>query len=227
MSTAHRPTWDPAQAKDVKSGSRQYSSRDMASQTKLKFRQAGQTSVSDVKKRDLRTDLLLAEHEAKNKKRKAAGQDPLPLPPALAALTANATPVAAIENGPSEEEDPAAKRQKMLQEALELDRDDDDDEEAKAKDKGKGKATANDIEGKARDLEEEIATRNPLMNLEAALGQGGGSNKPGTFAVKKRWDDDVIFKNQAVNSSDGPSGQFVNDLLRTEFHRKFMAKFIK
>ncbi|CAE6426042.1 unnamed protein product [Rhizoctonia solani] len=272
MSTAHRPTWDPAQAKDVKSGSRQYSSRDMASQTKLKFRQPGQTSVGDVKKRDLRTDLLLAEHEAKNKKRKAAGQDLLPLPPALVALTGAGTPVAAIENGPSEEEDPASKRQKMLQEALELDRDDDDDD-AKVKDKGKGKATADDMdvddddddsdedsdddedetaqllaelerikreraaeeerkakeasEGKARDMEEEIATRNPLLNLEAALGQGSGSNKPGTFAVKKRWDDDVIFKNQAVNSSDGPSGQFVNDLLRTEFHRKFMAKFIK
>ncbi|KAF8706624.1 Cwf15 Cwc15 cell cycle control protein, partial [Rhizoctonia solani] len=265
MSTAHRPTWDPAQAKDVKSGSRQYSSRDMASQTKLKFRQPGQTSVGDVKKRDLRTDLLLAEHEAKNKKRKAAGQDPLPLPPALAALTSNATPVAAIENGPSEEEDPASKRQKMLQEALELDRDDDDDD-AKVQDKGKGKATADDMdmdddddddededsdddedetaqllaelerikreraaeeerkarevsEGKARDLEEEIATRNPLLNLEAALGQGSKSGKPGTFAVKKRWDDDVIFKNQAVNSSDSPNGQFVNDLLRTEFHR--------
>ncbi|CAE6354716.1 unnamed protein product [Rhizoctonia solani] len=144
MSTAHRPTWDPAQAKDVKSGSRQYSSRDMASQTKLKFRQPGQTSVGDVKKRDLRTDLLLAEHEAKNKKRKAAGQDPLPLPPALAALTSGATPVAAIENGPSEDEDPASKRQKMLQEALELDRDD-DEEDPKAKDKGKGKATTDDM----------------------------------------------------------------------------------
>ncbi|KAB5587667.1 Pre-mRNA-splicing factor [Ceratobasidium theobromae] len=277
MSTAHRPTWDPAQAKDVKSGSRQYSSRDMASQTKLKFRfvrQAGQTSVGDVKKRDLRMDLLLAEHEAKNKKRKAAGQDPLPLPPALASLTGSSAPVAAIENGPAGEEDAASKRRKMLQEALELDRDD-DEEEAKAKDKGKGKAPVDNddddddddddgdddsdededetaqllaelerikreraaeeerkareiSEGKARDLEEEIATRNPLLNLEAALGQGhSNSNKPGTFAVKKRWDDDVIFKNQAVNNSDAPTGQFVNDLLRTEFHRKFMAKFIK
>ncbi|ELU42031.1 cwf15/Cwc15 cell cycle control domain-containing protein [Rhizoctonia solani AG-1 IA] len=222
MSTAHRPTWDPAQAKDVKSGSRQYSSRDMASQTKLKFRQPGQTSVGDVKKRDLRTDLLLAEHEAKNKKRKAAGQDPLPLPPALAALTSNATPVAAIENGPSEEEDPASKRQKMLQEALELDRDDDDDDakvdvdddddddededsdddedetaqllaelerikrERAAEEERKAREVS---EGKARDLEEEIATRNPLLNLEAALGQGSKSGKPGTFAVKKRWDD--------------------------------------
>lgn len=38
MSTAHRPTWDPAQAKEVKGGSRQFSVRDMASHTKLKFR---------------------------------------------------------------------------------------------------------------------------------------------------------------------------------------------
>ncbi|KAG9079642.1 hypothetical protein FRC06_007607 [Ceratobasidium sp. 370] len=269
MSTAHRPTWDPAQAKEVKGGSRQYSSRDMASQTKLKFRQPGQTSVGDVAKRDLRMDLLLAEHEAKNRKRKAAGQDPLPLP---AALTGIAAPVAAIENGSAQEEDAAAKRRKMLQEVLELDKDDDDDDEEKPKNKGKGKAPANDddddeeeedddddsdddedetaqllaelekikreraaeeerkareiSEGKARDREEDIAMGNPLLNLEAALGGQRSSNKPGTFAVKKRWDDDVIFKNQA-SASDGPTGQFVNDLLRTEFHRKFMAKFIK
>ncbi|KAF8608361.1 Cwf15/Cwc15 cell cycle control protein [Ceratobasidium sp. AG-I] len=270
MSTAHRPTWDPAQAKEVKGGSRQYSSRDMASQTKLKFRQPGQTSVGDVAKRDLRMDLLLAEHEAKNRKRKAAGQDPLPLPAALTG--ASATPVAAIENGSTEEEDAASKRRKMLQEVMELDKDDDDEEEDKAKDKGKGKASADAMdedeeedddddsdddedetaqllaelekikreraaeeerkareisEGKARDREDEIAMGNPLLNLEAALGQGkASSGKPGTFAVKKRWDDDVIFKNQGAQS-DAPPGHFVNDLLRTEFHKKFMAKFIK
>lgn len=45
-------------------------------------------------------------------------------------------------------------------------------------------------EGKARDREDEIAMGNPLLNLEAALGQGKAtSGKPGTFAVKKRWDD--------------------------------------
>ena len=38
MSTAHRPTWDPAQAREVKGSSRQYSVRDMAAHTKLKFR---------------------------------------------------------------------------------------------------------------------------------------------------------------------------------------------
>ena len=133
MSTAHRPTWDPAQAKDVKGGSRQYSSRDMASHTKLKFRygafqipessvliphsqrQAGQTSVVEVSKRDLRAELLAAEQEAREKKRKADGQPGATL---------------AIENKSSMDiDDDSSKRRKLLQEALELDKDDDEDEE--------------------------------------------------------------------------------------------------
>ncbi|EPT00452.1 hypothetical protein FOMPIDRAFT_1146617 [Fomitopsis schrenkii] len=247
MSTAHRPTWDPAQAKDVKGGSRQFSVRDMAAHTKLKFRQPGQTSVGEVAKRDLRAELLLAEAEARDKKRKAEGKPPL-----------------GIENGQDEE---VNKRRKLLQEAIELDKDDDDDEE----DKDEKEDEANDdddeddeddeeddaaelmrelekikrerAEEKARQereqseksaaaRESEIATANPLLNLAAALGQnpnGVNTTVPGTFAVKRRWDDDLIFKNQAMSSRDKDkgSGQFVNDLLRTEFHKKFMAKFIK
>jgi len=30
---------------------------------------------------------------------------------------------------------------------------------------------------------------------------------------------DLIFKNQAMSTRDKPQGQFVNDLLRTEFHK--------
>lgn len=76
---------------------------------------------------------------------------------------------------------------------------------------------------------------------------GGASvaSTTGGFTVKKRWDDgtspcqaerlrivgltflrphclsttDLIFKNQAMGSNDKQSGQFVNDLLRTEFHK--------
>ncbi|KIP03182.1 hypothetical protein PHLGIDRAFT_95115 [Phlebiopsis gigantea 11061_1 CR5-6] len=254
MSTAHRPTWDPAQAKDVKGGSRQFSVRDMAAHTKLKFRQPGQTSTSEVKKRDLRAELLAAEAEARDKKRKAEGKPPL-----------------AVENGVAAD-DEANKRRKLLQEALEMDKDDDDDEE-----KGSEAGEGNKEEGEdsdeddddddddeddsaelLRELEKikreraaekerqeheqsastaaareaEIATSNPLLNLAAALGQtpnGVNTTVPGTFAVKRRWDDDLIFKNQAMSSRDKDkgSGHFVNDLLRTEFHKKFMAKFIK
>ena len=77
------------------------------------FRQPGQTSVDEVKLRDLRADLLAAEAEARAKKRKAAGLpvEDQPLAPA------------AIEDGE------ANKRRKVLQEALEMDRDADSDED--------------------------------------------------------------------------------------------------
>ncbi|KAL4079051.1 Cwf15 Cwc15 cell cycle control protein [Scleroderma citrinum] len=256
MSTAHRPTWDPAQAKDVKGGSRQFSVRDMAAHTKLKFRQPGQTSIGEVARKDLRAELLAAEEEARNRKRKAEGKPPL-------LVTEGTT------NGADDEE--ANKRRKLLQEALELDKDDDDEEEEDNEpgnnasksvvsdvDEGSGEEESEEeddtdellrelekikrerAEEKARQEREqsaaqaavreiEIATSNPLLNLAAALGQAPGVNTtvPGTFSVKRRWDDDLIFKNQAMNQKREGSGQFVNDLLRTEFHKKFMTKFIK
>lgn len=58
--------------------------------------------------------------------------------------------------------------------------------------------------------EEEIALGNPLLNLERAV-QGG---KEG-FGVKRRWDDDVIFKNQAAGADGGDKSGFINDLTRT------------
>jgi hypothetical protein len=71
--------------------------------------QPGQTSVSEVQKRDLRAELIIAEQEARNKKRKAEGKPPL-----------------AIEvDAPADDE--SNKRRKLLQEALDLDKDDDDD----------------------------------------------------------------------------------------------------
>ena len=101
-------------------------------------------------------------------------------------------------------------------------------------------------EQNAASNEARIASANPLLNLAAALGQapaGLNTTAPGSFSVKKRWDDgessaahvklrmfipsgskDLIFKNQAMNGDEKPQGQFVNDLLRTEFH-KYVINF--
>lgn len=236
----------------------------MAAHTKLKFRQPGQTSVGEVSRRDLRAELIAAEEEARNRKRKAEGKPPLP---AVTDGTGG--------GGQGGEDEEANKRRKMLQEALELDKDEDDeegdDDDNKSDNGASKKANGDDAmeeseedeseeedddtdellrelekikreraEEKARQEREEsatkaavreaeIATSNPLLNLAAALGQSPGVNTtvPGTFSVKRRWDDDLIFKNQAMNQKRDSSGQFVNDLLRTEFHKKFMSKFIK
>jgi protein CWC15 len=52
------------------------------------------------------------------------------------------------------------------------------------------------------------------------------AGKAQDFGVQRRWDDDVIFKNQAAPRSSGSQG-FVNDLSRSEFHKKFMNRYIK
>lgn len=88
-------------------------------------RQPGQTSTGEVKKRDLRAELLAAEAEAREKKRKAEGK-----------------PSLTVEDG-SAAEDEANKRRKLLQEALEMDKDDDEDEE-KTSENGEKEGEDND-----------------------------------------------------------------------------------
>lgn len=97
------------------------------------------------------------------------------------------------------------------------------------------KLTPQDAEAASKSAasrEEEIASGNPLLNLQAALG-GATPATPSTpggpagFTVKRRWDDDLIFKNQAAGEALGGQagkGEFVNDLLRSDFHRKFMHR---
>jgi protein CWC15 len=74
---------------------------------------------------------------------------------------------------------------------------------------------------------ENILKGNPLLNNSSKSSTQIASNE---FRVKRRWDDDVVFKNCA--KSDSSSGekrlaQFVNDSLRSDFHRRFMDKYIK
>lgn len=84
----------------------------------------------------------------------------------------------------------------------------------RASEKAKQEAEA---EGKMRDeRDREIATGNPLLNT--------GSKD---FTVRRRWDDDVIFKNQARGVDEKPKNRFINDMLRSDFHRKFLNKYVK
>ena len=61
-----------------------------------------------------------------------------------------------------------------------------------------------------------LATGNPLLN-----------SGPKDFNVKRRWDEDVIFKNQARGVDEKPKNRFINDMLRSDFHRKFLNKYVK
>lgn len=80
----------------------------------------------------------------------------------------------------SEEEDDTAE---LLRELEKIKRE-------RAEEKSKQEAQQNAQQ--AADQEAHIATANPLLNLAAALGQdstGINTTAPGTFSVKRRWDD--------------------------------------
>ena len=120
------------------------------------------------------------------------------------------------------------------------DDDDDDDEDDTAelmaelaRIKKERAAEAARLEQQKRVEEEKIRTENilrgnPLLNPSARAAAAAAQSSANEFRVKRRWDDDVVFKNcaKADGAGEKRGPQFVNDL-RSEFHRRFMDKYIK
>ncbi|ROV95028.1 hypothetical protein VPNG_09479 [Cytospora leucostoma] len=255
MTTAHRPTFDPARGKETLRGPA-YHQRLLPAHTQLKFRKAGQGGSADKEARDLRAELLAAEaaHYAKlNGGPPPRGDDdedddghsaaPKGAKRALEAGSA----VDGDGGGGGDDEDPEAKRRRVLEETRDIDADDsdssggsdkdddDDDDDSDSDDDSDEEAELQrELErvkrerqekrereereraaAEAAERERDIAKGNPLLN------------KP-DFTVKRRWDDDVVFKNQARGTEDkGKSKEFINDTLRSDFHRRFMSKYVR
>ncbi|KAG8136985.1 putative Protein CWC15-like protein [Naja naja] len=190
MTTAARPTFEPARGGrgkgegDLSQLSKQYSSRDLPSHTKIKYRQTTQDAPEEVRNRDFRRELEERERVAvreKNRDRPARESDD-----DTAALLAE---LEKIKKERAEEQARKEQEQKAEEERIRM---------------------------------ENILSGNPLLNLT-------GPVQPQTnFKVKRRWDDDVVFKNCAKGVDEMKKDKrFVNDTLRSEFHKKFMEKYIK
>lgn len=67
-----------------------------------------------------------------------------------------------------------------------------------------------------------MARGNPLLSASQSSDQGSEVE----FRVKRRWDEDVIFRNQARNERP-VKPRFINDTIRNDFHRRFLAKYIR
>lgn len=81
MTTAHRPTWNPARGGEAQGGFRviapsaKYSSRDMPSHLKMKLRQVGQSAPVEVSRKDLKRELQAREAEHYRKKGKVMSEE--------------------------------------------------------------------------------------------------------------------------------------------------------
>lgn len=105
---------------------------------------------------------------------------------------------------------------------------DDDDEEAELMRELEKIRRERDAEKAAK--ERKAAERDPQAVLAGnPLLAASTSNdaESSSFGVKRRWDDDVVFKNQAKGINEKPQKRFINDTTRSDFHRRFMDKFIK
>lgn len=80
MTTAHRPTWAPAKGHEEEGSNRLYfkttvrSAKNIAGFTKLKMRQAGQSTISEIQAKDLRAELEAKEKSHFEKNRNFEGE---------------------------------------------------------------------------------------------------------------------------------------------------------
>jgi len=221
MTTAARPTYNSAKGgsgrgeKDLSALSKQYSSRDLTAHTKLKYRESGQGTSDEVRSRDLRKELEERETEAVGK---SSSKQPAVVRRAIEAQAKRQK----FEQNP-DADDP-------VDDSDRSDDDDDSDDDTAAllaelnkikreriQETAKKEAEKQQEEEKIR--MENILSGNPLLNY--ASGAPKSSVK-----VKRRWNDDVVFKNCARTEVE-KSETFINDSLRSEFHKKFMEKYIK
>lgn len=221
MTTAARPTYDTARGgtgrseSDLGALSKQYSSRDLPGHTKLKYRQDGQNSVNDVKNRDFRRELEEKERLNQEKKDRSRGSG------GGSSSSGSSTKRPRIEQLPASNID--------ADDPVDDDEDDEDDSDEddtaalqaelekikreRATETARKEAERKVMEEKIR--MENILKGNPLLNQEKS-----------DFKVKRRWDDDVVFKNCASGEDKRKDKGFINDSLRSEFHKKFMEKYI-
>jgi len=212
MTTAARPTFEPARGreKDLGALSKQYSSRDLPGHTKLKYRQSGQGAQDEVRSRDFRRELEEREERERSGKRRRDGASDsreVKALPQSTNLDADEPLRGSSSEDESDEEDDAAELQAELNRIKKQRQ-----EEEERRDEEK------------RQQEEKIRMEN-ILSGNPLLQSGSSSSKD--FKVKRRWDDDVVFKNCAKGEPDSAKKGFINDTLRSEFHKKFMDKYIK
>ncbi|KAK9090194.1 hypothetical protein Sjap_023371 [Stephania japonica] len=231
MTTAARPTWAPAKGGNEQGGTRifgpsqKYSSRDLASHTTLKPRREGQDTQDELQKRNLRDELEEREHRhfsSKDKaylddrdRRKGSGSGHL----LLEGVKRDAEERIIPRSIDADDSDVDANSDD------ESDEDDDDDDNSEALfaelQRIKKERAEENIRKEQQQQEEELKAK------EAELIRGNPLlNTPASFNVKRRWDDDVVFKNQARGETKAPK-RFINDTIRNDFHRKFLQKYMK
>ena len=70
---------------------------------------------------------------------------------------------------------------------------------------------------------EEVLQGNPLLNSTLEEASNGTS---GLYSLKRKWHEETVFKHQARNVPVAKV-RFINDTVRSDFHRRFLSRTIQ
>jgi len=241
MTTAHRATFHAAIGGKEQGGGRYIAGvtrvhvHDLAGEMSIKQRQTGQGTAAELKGKDLKKALedRELEHLKSIGKASIVSKAPPPLPPPEDDDDDDDGPALILD--PDDADDKRTHTANdMLKPPDESDDDDDDDDEDEEEELMRELERIKQERKQEAEKREREEAENEYKERDSAILQGNplldptrvGSSSGGTFAVKRRWDDDVVFKNQAREPKK-EARRFINDTVRNDFHRKFLQKYIK
>lgn len=231
MTSAARPTWSAALGSGggLRDGSSsaptlQTCAKDQPGHLKLKLRQIGQDAPEEIKMKDYRGE------STEN------GAAPRLLPNLISGDSdaeidesdeeenrGSGSILQDISNETDSDIENSHESASGITNHSDQDEDDDDEEELmreleKIKKEREAEKAAKEKKAAERDPHA-ILAGNPLLSTHS-------ESEVSSFGVKRRWDEDVVFKNQAKGLDEKPQKRFINDTTRSDFHRRFMDRFI-
>ena len=237
MTTAHRPTYNPSRGKDtiIPNPSLQYSARDLPSNTVIKYRRAellGNTSKEEM-------IMLLRKRERESMLNRDDKDKELE-----------------VDDDNNNDDDVHIKQPLQIGDNVNNDDDDEypeivnvfeQDKDYEYSDNSDNDSNNNSIdseqellielekikqaqkeEKEREELEQQqqselnILKSNPLLNQSidnvSSVSEG--------YSLKKKWYEDTVFKNQS-KLEQKVKKRFINDTVRSDFHRKFLNKTVQ
>ena len=223
MTTAHRPTFDAARAGSQSTApTRQYSSRSLPAHKVLKYRKVVDSSTetpnNDGPRISAKPDLDSTQIESNQGEDIKIVQSPAKAEIECAHQAVENTPSVIEALGESDLESETS----IHEHETESDSEEDETAELmreleqikKERSLQQMKREASQAEAEASERESQIAFGNPLLNASRY-----------DSLIQRRWNEDVVFRVQDAKTPD--KKEFVNDLLRSDFHRSFMKKYVR
>mmetsp|Transcript_8725 Transcript_8725/g.12901 ORF Transcript_8725/g.12901 Transcript_8725/m.12901 type:complete len:240 (-) Transcript_8725:6683-7402(-) len=239
MTTAHRAQFNPAMGSENQgyirwTPSMMVSVLQLPSHKKLKTRQLGQNSKVELESKNFKEELEEREEthrrEQEKKQNLAIGHKASVDPTGATEIDETSVRSTQVDTTPSiiqaDDENDGHEFLSDGESESESDMSDSEEDEAELlrqlekmrEEKRAQQALAAEKEEKEK--EESILEGNTLLTREDD--QAGPA-----FAVKRKWHDTTVFRNQAASQAKPKKRKYINDTMRNDMQREFMRRFVQ